>query len=313
VGVHIGRAGRGSYYVRDDLAASRDHDGVSWRRWLRPPDWREAGAPAWGDGDDALLGEMLSGRRRGRALCAGLGRGGRRVRGYDLDVSADKPVSILWALADNPADRARIEAAHLTAVGQVADAVAALPFAVRSGAGGAAYEPAHPPVAVVSHLLARPEHCPEHGVVAAPHLHDHCVVANLARRADGALRSLYARPLYASLAMLDRIYCESLDRELKSLGLEPRREGGRLHLAEVDERLVAAFSPRRQALERASAGLAPREAARLRARLARRDRRAKEPVDLVALRARWREMATAVLEAGTDPAPELEYAMPAPR
>lgn len=303
MGVHLGKAASAKYYLEDDLAVQVEYP--SWRSWIRAPDWRGTTEADWLAGDYALFAEALTGRRRGRALSPGLGQGGKRQRGYDIDISADKAVSVLWALADDPTERARLLAAHRRAVLAVADAIAAVPCSVRAGAGGRFREPAQPPIALVSHILARPQACDGFGVVAAPHLHDHAVVANLARRSDGSLRSLAAKPLYRAVASLDRLYREVLDRELAELGLEPSREEGRLRLPGLDERLVVAFSPRRQALLAASVGLGAREGARLRAALARTARLPKSREDLATLRAKWATIAQRVLETAptAEPAP----------
>lgn len=218
----------------------------------------------------------------------------QQVVGHDIQMNAIKDVSVLWALASLPL-RARIAEAHHRAVAK------ALAFIrdnglieARSGQDGQRREPvADALIARYFHRLSRAND---------PHLHTHCVLMNLCRRADGSIGTVDTSRIVAFGSAMTELYRAELASILhRELGLEVRKEEHGFSLPAIPEAVVTLFSKRRIAIEEEAEarGFEPgkdRDAAQ---RVSNRTRRSKvRGVTADALRAGWEDE---VRQIGLDP------------
>jgi hypothetical protein len=274
--------------------------------------WRGSGASELGL-EGTVLAEGLVRLFDGEHPGTGerLGRRLRRdgVAAWDLTFSADKSVSLLWALGNEQARRQVLGAFEEA----TAEAVSYLE-SVASSTRGARRVPVtdengHPVLNGDGTRKYRTETWPIQttGYVAAsfteftsraddPQLHTHVVVGNRVRGTDGAWRALDGRLLYRHQLAAGYLHEAVLRRELtRRLGVrwQPVRNG----MADVEgftRTQIEAFSRRRAELEawREEKGLADTAAAREVATLATRSAKADHPLDTLV--PGWRERATAV-------------------
>ncbi|MTV27808.1 relaxase domain-containing protein [Nitriliruptoraceae bacterium ZYF776] len=236
----------------------------------------------------------------------------RAVAGYDYTFSVPKSVSVLWAVAD-AATQASIVAAHHAAVADVLDLMERQVAATRSGANGP--DGAVAQVEVDGLIAMAFDHYDSRA--GDPQLHTHVVISNKVRTVhDGRWRSLDGRPMHAATVALSEHYnallAEHLTRTL-GVGWEPRDRGRDRNraweIAGVPERLIETFSSRSQAIEQETDRLIARyreqhdrtpsatTILKLRAEATLATRPAKTLTSLAELTARWRDRASAVLDA----------------
>ena len=171
----------------------------------------------------------------------------RPVAGFDFTFTAEKSVSVLWALAD-PSTREIIYACHRQAIADVVALIERDVAKTRIGTNGVAQVDVRGVVAAAfDHWDSRAND---------PNLHTHVVIANRAQGPDGRWRTLDSRAaLKAVVAMSERYDALLADRITARLGLdwEYRERGpGRnpaYQLATVPPELVAAFSRRSAAID----------------------------------------------------------------
>ena len=199
-------------------------------------DWRGyTGA----DGQPLLDAE---GRPRGRWV------GGHRV-GFDLTFSADKTVSVTFALADD-AERQRIVQAHRAAVGAAMEYLEAQ-TETRRGKGGADYQGARLVASGHTHLGNRN---------FEPQLHEHVLLYNVTRGADGTWGTPEAEMLFAHQRAAGALYRAQLAHEMQRLGygieVEQERDAhgdptGEVwtRVAGIDPQLAESLSSRRAEIE----------------------------------------------------------------
>ncbi|GBQ31367.1 conjugative relaxase domain-containing protein [Gluconacetobacter sacchari DSM 12717] len=187
--------------------------------------------------------------------------GKKRRVGYDLQFAAPKSVSILWA-AGTDIQREKIERAQSQAT------IFALEYAhknglivTRRGKNGEIKEiPAEIMVAVFQHTTSRPSdpkdtHKPKQGHSRAgdPQLHDHAVLANVCRRADGTTGTLDNFELLRHQQAMGAVYrlalAQGLERELGVTTVKVKRNFRVLGVPQV---LEQKFSKRRAAIEAAA-------------------------------------------------------------
>jgi hypothetical protein len=250
------------------------------------------------DGQDPRTGEQL-----GRQLRKGA------VAAWDLTFSADKSVSLLWALGDENTRRhvqEAFEAATWSAFAYLEEATA-----VTRGASKVPMPDAHggPVLGEKGKPRYRVETWPirTQGFVAAsfleftsraddPQLHMHVVVGNRVKGVDGVWRALDGRLLYRHRLAAGYIHEAELRRELTTrLGVRwhPVRRG-MADIAGFTRAQIREFSRRRQEIEAWVEGesLQPSPAALEAAALATRRPKKDSPVD--ELVADWRERAEAI-------------------
>ena len=171
----------------------------------------------------------------------------RPVAGFDFTFTAEKSVSVLWALAD-PSTREVIYACHRQAIADVVALIERDVAKTRIGTNGVAQVDVRGVVAAAfDHWDSRAND---------PNLHTHVVIANRVQGPDGRWRTLDSRAaLRAVVAMSERYDALLADHITARLGLdwEYRERGpGRnpaYQLAAVPPELVAAFSRRSAAID----------------------------------------------------------------
>lgn len=212
-----------------------------------PGYWLGGGAPALGlsgQVDSAVMTALWSqpaGRHLNRVT----------VAGFDFIFSPVKSVSALWAVAP-PDVQQSIEAAHRRAVTAT---VGYMERHARVQTRGQLPTPPGLVVAAFEHRTSR---------AGDPDLHTHAAVLNRAQTPDGQWRALYHPPLYAATVSASEFYNARLEDYLvtdvgvafadaprATPGLRPVRE-----VVGVPPELLAAFSGRRQQIEKRVAELA---------------------------------------------------------
>ncbi len=208
------------------------------------------------------------------------GGAGRRG-GTDLTFSAPKSVSIqALAMGD-----ARLIAAHERSVA-VALKHAEILAATRDGETTGKLL-----IASWTHATSRE---------LDPQLHTHNVVINLTKKANGDWRAINNRALYHNKMLLSTIYRAELAREVRALGYQIRRTGGKhgeFELGHITRAQIEVFSTRSKQIE---ASLEERGLDRQSATNKQLDRetlatrKPKRQVDRALLAERWREQAAAL-------------------
>ncbi len=226
----------------------------------------------------------------------------RKVRAIDVTLSVPRSVSLLWAFGTPEASAAVSQAvveATDTALGFLEERAAVARVQEggirrRVGTGGFA-------VATFAHRTSR---------AGDPQLHTHCLIPNVARRADGVHVAIDANPLHVWGRATRTVFLNQLERTL-TLGVEwgPERNGSREMIGFSRDQLRA-FSKRTQAIEarlEATGELAfDSKKDRMRAddRASKRTRQPKDrTVTAEALRDRWAGEATTV---GLTPGPAVD-------
>jgi conjugative relaxase-like TrwC/TraI family protein len=288
----IGKLGTGqeAYYLDSVAGGIEDYyagEGEAPGRWLGSGS-RDLGLE--GEVERAHLRRILAAEhpKTGRALAGR--RGGLRVPGFDLTLSAPKSVSLLWALGDAETRQA-VRECHDRAVDAALGYMERQAAWVRRGAGGTEGRRAHGLIgAAFRHRCSR---------AGDPQLHTHVLIANLVRGLDGRHSALDGTRVYRHAKSGGYLYQAQLRYELtRALGVtfQPIRRGAAEIEGAADE-VLRGFSRRRAEIERALAerGLQSRQAARV---AAVDSRRAKEQsVGAETLHARWRGRAA---ELGAD-------------
>lgn len=158
--------------------------------------------------------------------------------GWDLTFSAPKSVSALWALSSQKT-RAAIERCHREAVEDALKYLEQTALVTKRGSGGAVREQAEGLVcAIFPHGTSRAQD---------PQLHSHCLVMNMAPRADKSWGTLTGRSLFQAKMTAGALYRASLSAKLEqSLGLAVHREKATFELSCVPKALLDHFSTRRK-------------------------------------------------------------------
>ncbi len=201
-------------------------------------------------------------------------KAGTEIGAFDFTFSVPKSVSLLYASGDRELC-ARILDAHDRAVEASLRALEQEAAFVRRGRGGAIRERADGlVVASYRHRTSR---------AGDPQLHQHAIVANMARGPDSrwtALDSVRARDFKMALGA---IHEAELRANIAALGLrwKPLDRKGLAELECIDRPLLREFSKRRAEIEQAALG--SKESARAMAGAALSTRRVKREVDMPAI------------------------------
>jgi Ti-type conjugative transfer relaxase TraA len=169
--------------------------------------------------------------RTGEALSNNAGNG-KHKPGYDLTFSAPKSVSIVWASAPEELRQKISEAQQRAVERALAHAEQCGAFVQRAGHAGAEKIP-HREIAAATfeHSSSR---------AGEPHLHTHCVVANISengKRIDFDTRYAHA---------IGTAYRAELAAELERLGFTIERDGRSFRIAGVPRSLEKELSTREQ-------------------------------------------------------------------
>lgn len=200
-------------------------------------------------GQDPVTGNQLT-----RVIESSTGDGGkkkrRKVVGYDLQISAPKSVSVLYALGS--ADlRSAIHSAHGRAFLRVLLYIETEGLIItRTGARSARHEPASETVAsLYTHILSRD---------LDAQLHTHAVLLNICVRPDGKIGAIDNHRLKQHGGAIAALYrCELATILREELGLEVVRDDRNFKLPIVPDAVARLFSKRRIAIKGAadSAGI----------------------------------------------------------
>jgi conjugative relaxase-like TrwC/TraI family protein len=208
----------------------------------------------------------------------------RTVLGWDLTFSAPKSLSLLWTVGD-ATTRDAVRRAHDEAVAETLAWLESEVARARRGHGGKVFHDVDGVVAAAfRHRSSR---------AGDPQLHTHVVVANAVRSIeDGRWTGLDSRGFYSLVATGSAVYQSALRAKLAPLGLRwAVRDYGLGEVADIDPRVLRAFSTQRQRIEAelAERGLSSPAAANVVAHRVRpaKDRRAASAPD-EELHARWR-------------------------
>lgn len=225
----------------------------------------EAGADGVHEFDRYAMMNMLEGKdANGNELVSGVKDGSKRVPGYDLTFSPDKSVSVAWAAA-SPELRKQIEAAHDSAARGALDHIQSNYALANEGKGGAERVQANMSAGIFRHGTSRE---------LEPQLHSHCVIPNMAVKADGKVVSLNTRELYQRQKEAGAIYRAELADNLKGMGFDIERKGDNFRLSGVPQGICDQYSTRREQIkdamdERGTSGAKAAEVAALDTRSAK--------------------------------------------
>ncbi|MGH8234577.1 MAG: MobF family relaxase [Rhodanobacteraceae bacterium] len=242
-----GAQGVASYLFAAEYYASPDGCGV----------WLGSGAAALGFAGTVERGQFeqaLNGfGPNGAALVQNAGEPDRRL-GYDLTFSADKSVSLLFAVAD-AAEQDRILAAHHTATQAALDYMPAQ-LEARRGRGGAVRLP------VSGVAVARFDHFSSRS--GDIDLHSHCVLLNAALGPDGKTGTFDGEPIQSLKHSTGALYRAELTAQLMRLGYhidsEREQDAAGHETGQVWHRVAGIGRDEREAFSRRRAEVLARQA-----------------------------------------------------
>ena len=207
------------------------------------------GAPV----DFALLERLYAGMAPdGTSLLSN--RGGRlldRQSAYDLTFSVPKSFSLIYAMADD-GERRELLSILLTAARKSLSAVEKVAGWARRGKGGKTLEPINFTAALFLHDDARPSEHADGTTFGDPDLHVHCVILNIAMRADGTIGAIQSVLLRNAKMLAGAVFHAALAASLLSVQFSIDRVGrnGIFEVAGIPAQLIRFFSGRRQEVER---------------------------------------------------------------
>ncbi|MCK8108563.1 relaxase domain-containing protein [Pseudoalteromonas sp. 2CM41L] len=175
----------------------------------------------------------------GEPLCENAGDNHRA--GWDLTFSAPKSVSMLWARADEVTRKA-IQQAQQKAVEEAFTFIEQHASFTRRGKGG------HIQERVIGLIGATFEHSTSRA--QDPQLHTHCLIANLAPRADGKWGTLESKHFFFWQMASGAIYRSALANGLRELSFEVEAVDDHKHfeVKGVDQGICQFFSKRAEAI-----------------------------------------------------------------
>jgi conjugative relaxase-like TrwC/TraI family protein len=199
----------------------------------------------WGEGAKSLglIGTVKA--QQLKALCKGYSPEGEALtqnagdakhqQAWDLTLSAPKSVSVLWTQAPR-ATRLKIRKLHHKASKAALDYLTEVALLTRRGKGGLIRERARPIVAIFEHGSNRE---------LEPQLHSHCVLLNVAARADGTFGTILSKPFYDHKLTAGAIYQIQLAHLLRSeLGLRIEKQETAFDVVGIPQELLDHYSTR---------------------------------------------------------------------
>jgi conjugative relaxase-like TrwC/TraI family protein len=238
----------------------------------------------------------------GNSLLSKAGRRIERTPAFDVTLSAPRSVSLAWAFADHETKR-RIEEAQANAARATLDLLEREATFARRGRNGAVIEHVALTAACFQHGESRPTTHADGRVFADPNLHTHCVVLNMATRADGSVGGLHSKILRDWKMAAGATYHAALAAQLQAIGFGIDRIGrnGVFELEGVDDGVIRYFSARRNEIEAelGLAGTTSAEAAALAAAVTKATRSAKHGGTASSREEIWREAAADLGLAGS--------------
>jgi conjugative relaxase-like TrwC/TraI family protein len=164
-----------------------------------------------------------------------------RQSGWDMTFSAPKSVSVLWSQSSQKV-RARIEAAHRTAVKKALTFLEKEAGITRRGQGGKVWERAKVVFALFQHGTSRAND---------PQLHTHAVLVNLSIREDGTTGALRSKGFFDNKMAAGAMYQLELASQLRQeMNLQVVPEKVAFRVEGVPQDLCRQFSTRRRHIEK---------------------------------------------------------------
>lgn len=194
-------------------------------------------------GQHPLTGEQLIGHRN--TSRAANGKEISHRAGYDLTFAAPKSISIMAG----PGGDKRIVEVHREAVSETLKVVEEF---VQSHSSGdiPARTTGNLVASVFEHDVARPDDDKQGIHAPQPHLHSHCIVANMTDAGD-TIRSLEARAFFKHQVYFTSVYQGYLARGLQQLGYKTvPGEGNSVEIAGISKAYRVAMSDRAEAIKR---------------------------------------------------------------
>lgn len=160
--------------------------------------------------------------------------------GWDLTFSAPKSVSVVWARGDLKL-KAEIQEAHEKAIRSAIKLLESEAAYTRRGKDGLFKEKV---IGLVASLF-------EHATSRAqdPQLHTHCLIANVAPRADGTWGTLESKVFYQWQKAIGTSYRAELSHNLRELGFAIEADGDSFGLAGVPKSICEYYSKRSSRIE----------------------------------------------------------------
>ena len=187
-------------------------------------------------------------------------------------------MSALWACADEETQQA-LQKAQFAAVQETCRHIEEQYSLTRRGKGGAIKENAYLVVATFEHGTSRAQD---------PQLHTHCLVLNLAVRADGTTGALESKPFYNAKMVAGAYYRAELAHQLEEMGFRVERTKNRtFEVKGIPRTLTDTFSQRRAEIRTALAE-SGETGARAAAKATLRTRTVKEHAPRKELFGKWR-------------------------
>lgn len=170
-----------------------------------------------------------------------------RKIGYDLSFAPPKSVSVVWGLAPNKV-RTAILKAHQDSVQAALDYINKYHAFTRVGKGG------HSKEKLDRLIFARFDHGTSREL--DPQLHTHCVMLNIAQRKNGRWCSAFDEEMYHNSTAIGAVYRAELAHQLQAnLGLEVERKGAAFEICGVPDKIIKAFSKRKEDMKLRAAEL----------------------------------------------------------
>jgi conjugative relaxase-like TrwC/TraI family protein len=186
------------------------------------------------------FGDLLRGKLPDGSEIPG-GAGGKRRAGTDVTISAPKSVSIA-ALVNGDQ---RVINAHNLAVERALQEVEKR-IQAREVIDG------QTKAVTTGNMIARTV-LHDTSRTGDPNLHTHCVIINATQTEDGRWKAIENREIFRMQRELDMIYKSELALALADAGYQLRSTKNGFELAQIDERLIAEFSKRKDAIDQALA------------------------------------------------------------
>ena len=181
-------------------------------------------------------------------------RGGRvldRQSAYDLTLSVPKSFSLIYAMG-NDEERRELLSILLAAARKSLSAVEKVAGWARRGKGGKTLEPINFTAALFLHDDARPSVHEDGSMFGDPDLHIHCVILNIAKRADGTIGAIQSVLLRNAKMLAGAVFHAALAASLINMqfSIERGARNGIFEVAGIPGQLIRFFSARRQEVER---------------------------------------------------------------
>ncbi len=193
---------------------------------------------------DAVFKNIIEGRTADGSDLGVQGAGENHRAGWDLTFSAPKSVSLAWAAADGEM-HSKISSAHNAATAKALAFIEDQAAYGRRGKAGAEHEKL-PGLAFATY-----QHCDSRE--GDPQLHSHCLVMNLAHRADGTFGGIESKHIYDWHHAAGAIYRAELAKEMEALGFQVKKDRDYFKIAGISEDITKHFSKRRIQIETALA------------------------------------------------------------